>query len=83
MSHSKILTTTPLFVVADMPRFAGFLFQERIHRAFAVGRAHLFRHGSPRRLRDHALVGRIRDRNRPNGPANIWDLYIRLEDVAA
>ena len=84
MSHSKILTTTPLFVVADMQRSLDFYSKLGFTEHSLWGEpticfAMVRRGGYEIML----SLAESSDRVRPNGPGGIWDMYIRLADVAA
>ena len=82
-NHSKIYTTTPLFVVADMQRSLDFYsklgFTERSLWGEPTCFAMVRRGGFEIML----SLAESPDGVCPNGNSGIWDMYIRLADVAA
>jgi catechol 2,3-dioxygenase-like lactoylglutathione lyase family enzyme len=82
--HSKIFTTTPLFVVAEMQRSLDFYtklgFTEHSLWGEPTTCFAMVRRGG---FEIMLSLTESPDRIRPNGPGGIWDMYIRLEDVAA
>lgn len=80
----RVLATTPLFVVADLQRSLAFYCDKLGFRDPSVW-------GSPPCFamihRDHfdlmLSLAESLARVQPNGPSRVWDLYIRVDDLAA
>lgn len=82
-TRSRVLTTTPVLVVADLRRSLAF------YRRLGFGEPNV--HGEPPCF---AMLSRDRFelmltqadgecRVQPNGPSGTWDVYVRIDDVAA
>ncbi|HZL87070.1 MAG TPA: VOC family protein [Pirellulaceae bacterium] len=81
--HAKIYTTTPLFVVADMPRSLDFYSRLGFTEHSLWGEPTCFAMVRCGGFEIMLSLAESPDRVRPNGPGGIWDMYIRLADIAA
>ena len=82
--HSRILSTTPLLVVADLQRSLAFYCERLGFRDPSVHGeppcfAMLRRDGFELMLSVAAKPAHVA----PNGPHGTWDVYVRITDVAA
>jgi len=79
----RLLTTTPLFVVSDLPRSLAFYERLGFHARRTWGEPPCF--AMPRRDGLELMLSLAEDpsRVRPNGPDGVWDVYLRVEDLAA
>src|SRR5262249_52027448 len=84
LMRPRILGTAPLFVVADVPRSLAFYCDKLGFREPAMW-------GEPPESgminRDHfdlmLSCAETPAHIRPNGPNRVWDMYLRVDDVAA
>lgn len=80
----RILTTTPLLVVSDLQRSIDFYCQKLAFGAPSV-------HGDPpcfAMVHRHQFELMLKKAEKPehvhpNGPNQVWDIYIRIDDVPA
>lgn len=82
VSHSRVLTTTPLFVVADMQRSLDFYSKLGFSERSLWGEPPCFAMVRRGGFEIMLSLAESPDRIRPNGPGGIWDIYIRLENMA-
>ncbi|MGH8247363.1 MAG: VOC family protein [Gammaproteobacteria bacterium] len=79
----KIYTTTPLFVVADMQRSLDFYSKLGFTEHSLWGEPTCFAMVRRGGFEIMLSLAEGPDRIRPNGPDGVWDMYIRLHDIAA
>lgn len=82
-SRPKIFTTTPQFVVADLQRSLDFYAKLGFVKPSIWGEPPCFAMIYRDRFELMLSLAEGPDRIRPNGPGGIWDMYIRLDDIAA
>ena len=80
---AKIYTTSPLFVVADIQRSLDFYKRLGFTEQSLWGEPTCFAMVRRGGFEIMLSLSESADRIRPNGPGGIWDMYIRLADVAA
>jgi catechol 2,3-dioxygenase-like lactoylglutathione lyase family enzyme len=82
-SHPRILTSTPLFVVSDLARSLAFYERLGFRANRTWGEPPCF--AMPRRDGVELMLSLAEDpgRVRPNGPHGVWDVYLRVADLAA
>lgn len=82
MERSKVLTTTPSFVVSDLQKSLDFYTKLGFGSPSVWGEppcfAMLDRGGFELMLTVASKEGQVR----PNGPDGVWDMYIRVADVS-
>jgi predicted enzyme related to lactoylglutathione lyase len=82
-SRPRLLTTSPLFVVSDLTRSLAFYARLGFGCERTWGEPPCF--AMPRRDGFELMLSLAEkaDRVRPNGPDEVWDLYLRVPDLAA
>jgi catechol 2,3-dioxygenase-like lactoylglutathione lyase family enzyme len=79
----RLLTSTPLFVVSDLPRSLAFYERLGFRANRTWGDPPCF--AMPRRDGLELMLSLAEDRSRvrPNGPDGVWDMYLRVADLGA
>lgn len=84
VDRPKVLSTTPLFVVADLQRAIDFYTQKLgFTDPSAWGEPPCFGMLNRDGFDLMFSVAEAPDHVRPNGPDGVWDAYIRVTDLAA
>lgn len=82
-ARARVIATSPLLIVADLPRSLAFYAKLGFDEPNVYGDppcfAMLARDGFELML----SVGEGACAPRPNGPSGVWDVYIRVDDIAA
>jgi catechol 2,3-dioxygenase-like lactoylglutathione lyase family enzyme len=78
-----LISTTPLFVVSDLDRSLKFYERLGFRANRTWGEPPCF--AMPRRGEFELMLSLATSAShaRPNGPAGVWDLYVRVPDLAA